>query len=66
MKHRIELQINRSGDILDIYIENIETSEYTIIDTCIVIDDAIQVEQLKKSYEYLGFDVTVKEYIPED
>lgn len=66
MKHKIELQINRSGDVLDIYIENIETGEYTIIDTCIVIYDDIQVEQLKKSYEYLGYEVTVKEYTPED
>lgn len=66
MKHKIELQINRSGDVLDIYIENIETGEYTIIDTCIVIIDDIQVEQLKKSYEYLGYEVAVKEYTPED
>lgn len=66
MKYKIELQINRSCDVLDIYIENIETGEYTIIDTCIVIEDNIQVEQLKKSYEYLGFEVSIKEYTPED
>lgn len=66
IEYKIELQINRSGDVLDIYIENIKTGEYTIIDTCIVIQDDIQIEQLKKSYEYLGFKVAVKEYTPED
>ena len=66
MRYKIELQINRSGDVLDIYIENTETGEYKIIDTCIVIEDDIQIEQLKKSYEYLGFKVSIKEYTPED
>jgi hypothetical protein len=66
MIHKIELWINESGNTLDIYIEDIETGEYTIIDTCIVIEDDIQIEKLKETFEYLGYKVTVKKYTPED
>lgn len=66
MKHKIELQINENDSTLDIYIENIETSGYTIIDTWLVIEDDIQIEKLKESYEYLGYEVSIKKYTPED
>lgn len=67
MKHKIELWIDKSGDTLDIYIESVENPEkYTIIDTCIVIEDDIQIEKLKETFEYLGYEVAVKKYTPED
>lgn len=66
MKHKIQLQINESTSTIDIYIENIETEEYTIFDTMLVVDDEIQVEQLKKSFEYLGYEVSILKYTPED
>ncbi len=66
MEHKIELQINNNDSTIDIYIENLKTKEYTIVDTWLVAEDDLQIEKLKESYEYLGYEVTIKKYTPED
>lgn len=66
MEHKIELQINNNDSTIDIYIENVKTKEYTIVDTWLVAEDDLQIEKLKESYEYLGYEVTIKKYTPED
>lgn len=68
MKHKIEIWIRKYSRDLSFYIEDIDNPEkYTFFEPPnIYIEDGCQAEQFKKMFEYLGYEVIIKEVEEED